>query len=315
MSESFQAFVIIIIFIILYVFNILAVGTKNIQDNWPDYRCNPVVMPFASLFGHDIGDNFNTCIQEIQSSQASYLLQPLTQGMDAIQQNQTAMSDSLTDSFGQLSNIRGTSDDSDDSDGTSGSGMSGALSSITSVFMGITVAFTNVIYVFYTMVDLFVGAMVAVVYGTLGTQNLLESLVNGWPGEAVFALSGGWLCFHPDTLIKTTKGHTKMKDIKINDVLMNDTRVLSTLNISNLDNNNNIYDNLYEVPGGENGEIVYVTGSHLIYDLEQKAFVLVKNFKKAIKSNRTSDTLVCLITNNHIIPIGDKIYHDWEDKN
>ena len=312
MSEAFQAFVIIIIFIILYVFNILAVGTKNIQDNWPDYRCNPIVMPFASLFGHDVGDNFNTCIQDIQSTQSSYLMQPLTHGMDVIQQNQAGVSDTLTDTHGQLANIRGTSDDTD---ATSGSGMSGAITNMSSMFMGVTIAFTNILYVFKTMIDIFVGAIVSVVYATLGTQNLLESLMNGWPGEALFALSGGWLCFHPDTLIKTTKGYTKMKNIKINDVLMKGTRVLSTLNISNLDDNNKVYDNLYEVPGGENGEIVYVTGSHLIYDHEQEIFVFVKNFKNARKSDRTSDTLVCLITNNHIIPIGDELYHDWEDNN
>ena len=312
MSEAFQAFVIIIIFIILYVFNILAVGTKNIQDNWPDYRCNPIVMPFASLFGHDVGDNFNTCIQDIQSTQSSYLMQPLTHGMDVIQQNQAGVSDTLTDTHGQLANIRGVSDGSD---ATSGSGMSGAITNMSSMFMGVTIAFTNILYVFKTMIDIFVGAIVSVVYATLGTQNLLESLMNGWPGEALFALSGGWLCFHPDTLIKTTKGYTKMKNIKINDVLMKGTRVLSTLNISNLDDNNKVYDNLYEVPGGENGEIVYVTGSHLIYDHEQEIFVFVKNFKNARKSDRTSDTLVCLITNNHIIPIGDELYHDWEDNN
>ena len=43
----------------MYFYNILAVGIKNIQDNWPEYRCNPSIMPFAGTFGHDVMDNFH----------------------------------------------------------------------------------------------------------------------------------------------------------------------------------------------------------------------------------------------------------------
>ena len=50
---------IIFIFILLYVFNILSVGIKSIEDNWPTYRCNPVIMPFASVFGQNVMDNFH----------------------------------------------------------------------------------------------------------------------------------------------------------------------------------------------------------------------------------------------------------------
>ena len=311
MSDSFNAFIIIVIFIILYIFNILAVGTKNIQDNWPEYRCNPIVMPFAGLFGHDVGDNFNTCIQEIQTAQSTYLMQPLVHTMDTVQQNQSLISDSLTDTQGQIANIRGTSPEAKKNN----SGMAGGLSAMSSVFMNVGTEFINLIHVFQTLISAFVGSIVTVVYATLGAQNLLESLFNGWPGKAVYALSGGWMCFHPDTLIKTETGYKKIKHVKINDVLPHGTRVLSTMNISNLDDNNKLFDNLYEVPSGENGTSVYVTGSHLIYDKQLKTYVRVDKFSKAKKSTRKTETLCCLITNNHTIPIGDEVYHDWEDKN
>ena len=35
--------IIIIIFVLLYCVNILAVGIENIKKDWPKYRCNPVV--------------------------------------------------------------------------------------------------------------------------------------------------------------------------------------------------------------------------------------------------------------------------------
>jgi hypothetical protein len=69
--------IIIVVFLGLYLSNVLAIGMKKVKDNWPLYRCSPAVMPFAKLFGHDVGDNFMQCIQTTQSSYMSYLMMPL----------------------------------------------------------------------------------------------------------------------------------------------------------------------------------------------------------------------------------------------
>jgi hypothetical protein len=50
-SDLFLTILIFIIFIGLYFFNILAVGAQTIKKNWTKYRCNPMVMPFASMIG------------------------------------------------------------------------------------------------------------------------------------------------------------------------------------------------------------------------------------------------------------------------
>ena len=42
-SDLLLTFIIIVIFIALYFINILGVGIKNIKDNWPLYRCNPLL--------------------------------------------------------------------------------------------------------------------------------------------------------------------------------------------------------------------------------------------------------------------------------
>ena len=60
-SDITLSIFIILIFIFLYVFNILSVGIQKIKDDWPQYRCNPMVMPFASVFGYDTVSNFSFC--------------------------------------------------------------------------------------------------------------------------------------------------------------------------------------------------------------------------------------------------------------
>ena len=83
-SDIALSVIIILIFVIIYVFNVLSVGIKNIQDNWPTYRCNPMVMPFAEVFGHEIMSNFTFCIQGMQTDYMKYLLQPLDYNFSVI---------------------------------------------------------------------------------------------------------------------------------------------------------------------------------------------------------------------------------------
>ena len=66
-SDLLNSIFIIAVFIGLYIANILAIGKKNIEKNWPIYRCSPLVMPFANMFGHDTMKNFTYCIQTMQT--------------------------------------------------------------------------------------------------------------------------------------------------------------------------------------------------------------------------------------------------------
>lgn len=56
------------VFTMLHSFSKLSLEMNNIKQNWSDYRCKPSIMLFANVFGHDTFDNFNYCIQNIQSS-------------------------------------------------------------------------------------------------------------------------------------------------------------------------------------------------------------------------------------------------------
>ena len=88
---------IILVFVVLYVFNILSVGIKTIKDNWPVYRCEPMIMPFASVFGQDPGENFTYCIQNMTSGFMDYLMQPLNFNLDLIGSLGSVITDAIND--------------------------------------------------------------------------------------------------------------------------------------------------------------------------------------------------------------------------
>ena len=88
------------------------------------------------------------------------------------------------------------------------------------------------------------------------------------------------------------------------------------MKISNLDEKDNFIEDIYEVKNGENN-VIYVTGSHLIYDKNISEFVEVKNLRgdnPSIRSTKQCKELSCLITSDNTIPIGKWVFHDWEDK-
>lgn len=95
-SDIMLTIFIIFIFILLQLFNILAIGIKNIEDNWALYQCNPLILPFAGLFGHNGVQNFAYCIQNMNLNFMPYLTDPLNY-----------MINNLTDSGNQFAGLFG----------------------------------------------------------------------------------------------------------------------------------------------------------------------------------------------------------------
>lgn len=72
---------IVFIFTLLQLFLSLNIGISEIRNNWHKYKCNPGIMPFAHVFGHDTGKNFNECIKLSQANFMSSFLEPIYTGL------------------------------------------------------------------------------------------------------------------------------------------------------------------------------------------------------------------------------------------
>ena len=299
-SDLTLSVIVVFIYILLYLFNILVVGIQRIKENWPVYRCQPLVMPFASIFGHNSSENFAFCIANMQKNFMGPLLQPLNFNVSLLGDITGGLSKSLNISRGFLSKFR---------------------SAISSVFMNIfAVVFNVMIEVQRTVINVkdmvgkLVGIMTTTLYILNGSIMSMESAWEGPPGALVKAL-----CFHPDTKLKLQSGEMiSMKDITLNSILQNGTRVCATMQISNLDENGSIVEKMYRVKRKVDEictQDILVSGSHLIYDPNIKQFVHVKDLPSSELTEINCEVLSCLITTDHTIPIGDWIFHDWEDSN
>jgi hypothetical protein len=292
---------ILIVFIILYVFNVLSVGINQIKEDWPVYRCNPVIMPFASIFGQDVVNNFTYCIQSMQGNYMSYLMQPLQYNLNVIGNIVKGLTGAINSVRAFFNNIRNR--------------IIGIVKSIFSVFLNILIEFQRLTINIKDLFNKLIGIMVALMYTLNGSIMTMNSAWSGPPGQLTRAL-----CFHPETKLRL-KDDTLVciKDVPLNAVLKNGTIVNAVMHISNLDEHGKAIEALYKLKGGEKSEEsesdILVSGSHLVYVPTTKVFDHVENLLEAEKTDILCDKFTCLITSNHTIPIGEWIFHDWEDNN
>jgi len=307
-SDLTLSIIIVFIFIFLYIFNLVVVGMQRIKDNWPVYRCQPLVMPFASFFGHDTGKNYAYCIQSMQKGFMDDLLKPLNF-------NVNILGDITSELTGTFNNFREFTKYFRFS-------MMDAFSNIFATLFNLMIEVQRTVINIKDMVGKVIGIMTTTLYVLDGSVMTMSSAWSGPPGQLVRAL-----CFHPETKLDLKNGNkVSMKDVELNSILKNGTRVLSVMKISNLDENGTIIEKMYRVKryiknnndndnDDNDDDYILVSGSHLIYNPDSKKFVQVKDLPNSEISQVDCDVLSCLITSNHTIPIGDWIFHDWEDNN
>jgi hypothetical protein len=296
-SDITLSIFIILIFIVLYVFNVLSVGIQKIKDDWTQYRCNPIIMPFASVFGYDTTSNFSFCIQNMMSSYMGYLMQPVQYSFSVLGNISKDINDALTGVRAFFNNIRNY--------------IQNTIESIFGVFLNILIEFQRVTINIKDIFGKLIGILATLMYTLEGTVDTMESAWSGPPGQLVRAL-----CFHPDTKVELKDGSLyAMKDLPLNSILKTGSKVCAVMNISNVNEKGEFIEKLYSIDGGMNNEKILVSGSHLIYNNETKQFVHVEDLSDVIISDINSPNFACLITTDHIIPIGKHIFHDWEDNN
>jgi hypothetical protein len=296
-SDLSLTILIILIFILLLVFNILSVGINKIKADWPLYRCNPAVMPFASVFGQDTATNFTYCIQTMQANYMSFLLQPLHYNLSSISGIGASITNSLNDVRAFFNKIREF--------------ITNIVTSIFAVFLNILIEFQRLTINIKDLFNKLIGIMATLMYTLDGSIMTMNSAWDGPPGQLTRKI-----CFHPDTKLRLRDNSLVcIKDVPLNAILKDGTVVHAVMHISNLDAKGEYVEALYKMKGGELDVDVLVTGSHLVYEPTTKKFMQVENLAQAEKTDLASATLTCLITSNHIIPIGQWYFHDWEDNN
>lgn len=266
-------FTMIIIFINFAI--IMLQSKKDIQDNWNTYRCNPLVMPLASFFGHDTFSNFGQCLFTQTAGFTGTFLQPIHYMMQIITSIFGDFSQSIQQIRQVIFQIRMF--------------FQWIINDIMKRFQNVTATLQ---FFLAKLKDIFAKSYAIFVTVGYMMYTTYETFLSMWNGPI------GWtaktLCFDKNTLIvmknKTLK---KILDIKINDELCKGGKVLGLLKFKSV--NNDMY----------NYEDIIVSGSHLVK--ENNKFVRINSSKKSQKIDKfTNKYIYCLITENNCLLINNK---------
>tara|TARA_B100002052_G_scaffold294967_1_gene320642 strand:- start:809 stop:1924 length:1116 start_codon:yes stop_codon:yes gene_type:complete len=95
-----------ILLIIFITFLIVLIGMrKSIKNNWSLYKCNPIILPFANLFGYSPSKTFTECLSSNVQQTAGDVVKPYDDLFSALASVSNTMSESLQDVRSVMQNI------------------------------------------------------------------------------------------------------------------------------------------------------------------------------------------------------------------
>lgn len=178
MFDWFQTICIFIAFILLTMSNMLSTGVQNMQDNWPLYRCNPVMMPFAGFIAPDgtsTQDNFSFCVQNIMSSFGPTVTQPFSYLQNMTMEMMGSINTSTENSTDQSSDMKNR--------------MGSIFGDIVNIFTNIIVEFNIIVIKLVDIQGKISGIIATLMYVMTTVVYAIESMWNGIPGKLIKALT------------------------------------------------------------------------------------------------------------------------------
>lgn len=174
-GDMIMSLVIILAFVFLYVITTIITGLKKIKQDWPKYRCNPSVMPFAGQLGYDAIENFTFCIGNIQADLMGFFLKPIYFIMELTSSLGEALTGSIQNIRGMISWLRFS--------------IFSIVGDVLGIFINVIARFQLIIIRIKTLVMKMIAITVVILYKIEGAMMTGKSLYRGPIGDVLRFLS------------------------------------------------------------------------------------------------------------------------------
>lgn len=170
-NDITNAIIIIIIFVVINLSSVLGISIQHIKDNWKEYKCMPVIIPFSGYFGHDPTTTFNDCIQGVLSNFMGSILGPIYTVFKQI----SAIGAEIGKFMSMFNDIAGLFK----------LNFLGLLVDVYNVGTKILLGLTQFAITIQDIINKVMGIFMTVIYIFLGANLTLVSIWNGLPGQVV----------------------------------------------------------------------------------------------------------------------------------
>jgi len=263
------------------------IDIAEVSRNWAKYRCSPTVMPFASMYGYDTGQNFNYCLKAIFEGQVGGVTGPFSTILGTMMKSLMTFLENINSMRIMIATLVG-----------------GFIKTIQEFADRFKLLFSQIKITFLRVQQLMkrlFGTFHSVIYMGLSAVQVGSNFADTF----IFKFLDTF-CFPPETLvIVKNKGPTQIKDIVLGDILENNAKVMS------------VYRFMADGQPMVSLNGVEVSTNHFVK--YNDTFIEAKDHPDAIKapawSGGATRPLICLDTDLHTIPIKDLVFSDWDETN
>ena len=260
---------------------------EEVKKNWPKYRCRPNIMPFASVYGYNTGENFNFCLMNMFNGEMGTALGPVFVILGSIVSTLSTLLQVANSIRLQFATMMG--------------GINTIFQNFSDRFKQLLAAVQMTGYRMKLLMGRLYGAFFAMIYmsiaGMTSVQNFTETTLFGFLDT---------FCFDPDTLVSIEeKGLVKVKDVEIGDVFsFTKATVTSTFQFE-ADGQP-----MVELPGG-----IVVSTNHYVQYLGKwvQAVDHPQARSRGVWNGGKERPLICFNTSDHKIPIGQFTFLDYDE--
>jgi len=283
--NAFGFLAIVNIIIIACLFSIQQVANyQQVRDNWKEYRCQPMIMPFASLYGFNTADNFEFCMKNIFTGFAQEITSPFS---------------SILGIFGTiLATITSTITSIKESVATMGGGINTIFQDFTDRIMNFFFQLRLSAIRIKNLIMRMQATMYAVIYmgisGIKAGQNFSNTFLFSFLDT---------FCFPPETPVDVKgKGPIPIYQVQIGDILLpTRSRVTSKFHFAAQGQP------MVRLKGG----IEVSTNHYLLHD--GKWIPASAHPDAVLLHPYERQSLICLNTHDHVIPMGSYRFRDYDE--
>lgn len=271
-----------VIFAVLFSQNLIT-NIDRIKGDWANQRCNPLYMPFASMFGENTKENFEYCMGSIFELHSLPFIGSITSMFSQF----TGLLTSIFDSISSMRNVIATL----------GGGINVIFQEftdrITTFFFKLRMSAISIKSLFARMYAILFSVMYMGMSGITGMTSFTNT--------SLFSFLDTF-CFPGNTELIVEDGYRSIKDIKIGDILLpGKSRVTATFRFYSRGQ-----------PMVQLGKTIVSTNHYIMY--QGKPIKAGKHpYAISLGGWNSDEPLYCLNTDTHTIPVDYLTFMDYDE--
>ena len=287
-SNAFAFILFTIMFIGLCVFGLsVTTNMEQVKNDWANQRCSPLIMPFASMFGHDTKDNFEFCMGKIFTTNSA-------SSMDSVGSMFGSLSSLLSSTFNSINSMRNTI-----------STLGGGINLVFKEFTDRITMFFFTLRMSAIRLKMMFGRIYAILFSVMYMGMSGITGMSSFTNTYLFSFLDTF-CFPGSTEV-IIKGKSKPKKIEIKDVRIGDVLLPGNCKVTAT-----FAFHARGQPMVKIGSTIVSTNHYLIH---HGKYIKAVDHPHAVSVGNwnTDDYLYCLNTDNHRIPIGILDFLDYDE--